>query len=210
MPTDKHRIAAYLPKEVDEKFQVFKKERGVGDSQALILVLTEFLGVSYQATHSIDSLSELKSELLSRLQEETERLKREIDKLRSELKGSSLPKEESPTGFILLNHESTAPKKVKKEIKELDSEKISLSSQLLARRLGYTNPKSLLNIRNKCSSMQEFGEKTKSRDPDNIAWVYAKRGEARGSDFSPQDELSSELRSKLLEWQATSSSEGGS
>ena len=44
MPTDKHRIAAYLPKEVDEKFQAFKKEREVGDSQALVLILSEFFG----------------------------------------------------------------------------------------------------------------------------------------------------------------------
>jgi uncharacterized protein (DUF934 family) len=48
MPTSKNRIAAYLPPEVDEKFQAFKQERGVGDSQALILILTEFLEVSQE------------------------------------------------------------------------------------------------------------------------------------------------------------------
>jgi hypothetical protein len=91
MPTDKHRIAAYLPKEVDEKFQVFKKEREVGDSQALILILSEFLGVSQQVTYSIDSplvkqfeelsslLSELKIELSTKVGEN------QISELKSEL-----------------------------------------------------------------------------------------------------------------------------
>ena len=74
MPTDKHRIAAYLPPEVDEKFQAFKQEKGVGDSQALILILTEFLEVSREVAHDssldIEALkSELRSELLGKIAE---------------------------------------------------------------------------------------------------------------------------------------------
>ncbi len=72
MPTDKHRIAAYLPKEVDEKFQVFKKEREVGDSQALIIILSEFLEVSQKVAHYSDSL----------LAERIEALNREVEDLK--------------------------------------------------------------------------------------------------------------------------------
>jgi hypothetical protein len=72
MPTDKHRIAAYLPKEVNEKFQVFKKERGVGDSQALIIILSEFLEVSHKVAYSDDSL----------LVERIEALNREVEDLK--------------------------------------------------------------------------------------------------------------------------------
>ena len=52
MPTQNRRIATYLPKDVDKKFQAFKLERGLnGDSPALITILKEFLGVSQEAAH---------------------------------------------------------------------------------------------------------------------------------------------------------------
>jgi uncharacterized protein (DUF934 family) len=86
MPTSKNRIAAYLPSEIDEKFQAFKQERGVGDSQALILILTEFLAVSHEVSRDssldVEALKgELRSELLS-----------ELDFRFSELKGELLSK----------------------------------------------------------------------------------------------------------------------
>jgi ATP-dependent exoDNAse (exonuclease V) beta subunit len=107
MPTDKHRVAAYLPKEVDEKFQVFKTEREVGDSQALILIVSEFLRVSREVTHSNDSLltekiqllgqeiedlrldinllGELKSELLLKIEQEALERNNKISELKSDL-----------------------------------------------------------------------------------------------------------------------------
>jgi hypothetical protein len=79
MSTVKHRIAAYLPSDVDEKFQAFKQERGVGDSQALILILTEFLGVSQEMSHSNSlDIDALKSELLSELELRFSELKSEL------------------------------------------------------------------------------------------------------------------------------------
>ena len=79
MPTAKHRIAAYLPLEVDEKFQAFKQERGVGDSQALILILTEFLEVSQRVSQSSSlDIEALKGELLSELDIKFSELKSEL------------------------------------------------------------------------------------------------------------------------------------
>jgi hypothetical protein len=88
MPTAKHRIAAYLPPEIDEKFQAFKQERGVGDSQALILILSEFLGVSHEVSHasSLD-VDVLKNELLSELLGE---LDSKFSELKDELLGEPL------------------------------------------------------------------------------------------------------------------------
>jgi hypothetical protein len=91
MPTSNRRIATYIPKEIDEKFQIFKQERDVGDSQALILLMSEYFGVSQQVTYSDNSplvkqveelsnlLSELKSELATKVGEER------ISELKSEL-----------------------------------------------------------------------------------------------------------------------------
>ena len=83
MPTAKQRIAAYLPPEVDEKFQAFKQEMEVGDSQALILILTEFLDVSHKVSRysslDVEALKgELRSELLSELDFRFSELKDEL------------------------------------------------------------------------------------------------------------------------------------
>lgn len=118
MSTQNRRIATYLPKEVDEKFQAFKLERGLnGDSPALIAILETFFGVSQEVAHlgssefnelstrvntlktELSSLenklfSELKSKLLSELRSEL------LDELKSEL-----PKSEqsfSPPGQLSL------------------------------------------------------------------------------------------------------------
>jgi hypothetical protein len=79
MPTAKHRIAAYLPPDVDEKFQAFKQERGIGDSQALILILSEFLQVSHQVSCN-DSLNieALRSELLGEVEVRFSELRSEL------------------------------------------------------------------------------------------------------------------------------------
>lgn len=100
MPTDKRRIAAYLPDELEAAFQKYKKDNGIpGDSQAIISIFTEFFG----ATHSVAYLGEsppqlpsiteldrdeLKSELQSELKEElANELQNELlGELRSELK----------------------------------------------------------------------------------------------------------------------------
>lgn len=62
MSTNKERIAAYLPDDVATAFRGFKVEYGLGDSQALIRILTEYFEVSQQVTHSGDS------ELLQRIE----------------------------------------------------------------------------------------------------------------------------------------------
>jgi hypothetical protein len=93
MPTAKHRIAAYLPPDVDEKFQAFKEERGIGDSQALILILTEFLEVSEKVSRSSSlDVEALKNELLG-----------ELDFRFSELRGELLSK---PLKSVEITHES--------------------------------------------------------------------------------------------------------
>jgi hypothetical protein len=156
MPTNKHRIAAYLPPEVDEKFQAFKQERGVGDSQALILILTEFLEVAHQVAHnsslSFDTLKgELRSELLSELNSK-------FSELKSELLSSSLKTDiDSDSLFDLL---------VNRELAE------RLTIAQLSERFG-------------CDSALTRKQKSKYRDePEKfIAWSKSRDPEGRGWQF---------------------------
>ena len=99
MATENRRVAAYLPEEIDEQLKAFKVARGFAtqeglaekqsqaDSQALVIILSEFFGVSQNVTHQSnsnlelridsinESLSELKSELLAYKTSVDERLK---------------------------------------------------------------------------------------------------------------------------------------
>ncbi len=94
MSTKNRRVATYLPNELSSKFEAFKTEREVGDSQALVLILSEFLGGDRQKeldTSELDGKlsivrSELKSELLIEL---TQTIEAQIGKLLSELSSSS-------------------------------------------------------------------------------------------------------------------------
>jgi hypothetical protein len=81
MATKNQRIAAYVPENVYQKYQSFKAEKGLGDSQALIQILSEYFGVAHQVSHSESphvleritqleaSLSAMRSDLLSELKE---------------------------------------------------------------------------------------------------------------------------------------------
>jgi hypothetical protein len=64
MPTDKHRIAAYVPRAVYVRFEIFKQERLLNDSQAINAILTEFLGVNPdEARRELLTIDKLRSEL---------------------------------------------------------------------------------------------------------------------------------------------------
>ena len=156
MPTAKHRIAAYLPPNVDEKFQAFKQERGVGDSQALILILTEFLEVSCEVAHnnSLD-VEVLKSELRCELLDE---LNIKFSELKDEL-FSSLPKVDV----------------------DCDSPFELLVSRKLAERLTIAQ----LSERFGCDSALTRKQKSKYRDePEKfIAWSKSRDPEGRGWKF---------------------------
>jgi hypothetical protein len=193
MPTDKHRIAAYLPKEIDEKFQVFKQEREVGDSQALILLMSEYFGVSQQMTYSSDSplvrqveelsslLSELKVELSTKIGEE--RIGELKSELLSELKNSSsLSKFESNSSKQLdIDGEIVGTKeKVKKprvrsknpKFNQVPDGVSSLTATQLEERLGVKK----LTVGKRKYSLKDnpsrFIEWSKDKDPDGYGWEF--------------------------------------
>lgn len=150
MPTAKHRIAAYLPPEIDDKFQVFKQEREVGDSQALILILTEFLGVDRGNSPKLEVMkSELKSELLSELNAR-------FDKLRSELK--------SELSVTSQSESSVLP--------EQESVRQPLTTVELAERFG-CNDSLIRKQKSKYGGESEkFVAWTRSRDPQGHGWQF--------------------------------------
>lgn len=140
MPTENRRVATYLPKHIDDRLEVFKIERGLkGDSPALIVILSEFLGVSQEVAHlsssestvltqRIETVEErillMKNELLSELRKElletrTQSIEQAKDELLNELQGE-LPKAEALPGQLELLVESD--EQIDKQIEGQDNE----------------------------------------------------------------------------------------
>lgn len=178
MPTVKHRIAAYLPSEVDEKFQAFKRKRGVGDSQALILILTEFLEVSQQVAHSSSlSIETLKGELLSELLSE---LNTKFDELRSELKSELLNKPLEIARESLKTVDIIDDSLIDIEVSHKDLERVKRETEI-SNRLTITQLSARFDcestlVRKQKSKYKNEPEKfitwSKSRDPDSRGWKF--------------------------------------
>lgn len=80
MPTENRRVATYLPKELDSAFKAFKDERGIGDSAALILILSERLGVTHlvsQVDYSRFATVGQLEELAAKVSELAERIEKD-------------------------------------------------------------------------------------------------------------------------------------
>lgn len=74
MPTDRKRVAAYLYPEVEEKLSEYIKKMGVGESQAINLILAEYFGVSksiFKLTNRSELRKIIREEVLKILDEET-------------------------------------------------------------------------------------------------------------------------------------------
>jgi hypothetical protein len=174
MPTAKHRIAAYLPPDVDKKFQAFKKERGIGDSQALILILTEFLEVSQNVSCN-DSLNieTLRSELLGEVEVR-------FSELRSELFDKPLESVEivqESLKEVRISHDSLTAVNVDFGMVE------RLTIAQLSTRFS-CNPSLVRKQKNTYKDKPEkFIAWSKSRDPDGRGWKFDEEAKL----FAPVD-----------------------
>lgn len=87
MPTENRRVAAYLPKAIEERLEQFKTERGLkGDSPALIAILEEYFGVSRDVAHLSSSEIEHLSQRIEVIEQRLGQLKNDVfDELPGEL-----------------------------------------------------------------------------------------------------------------------------
>lgn len=199
MPTENRRVAAYLPKSIDDQLEAFKSERGLkGDSPALIAILEEYFGVSREVTHLSSSevghlsqkievidrrLDQLKNDVFDELPGELNKLlffwKTEVkNELLSELKSELLEaaKADQPREDSELHGESQSEltTTIERELQsESKSELLPMAEADLAIRFKLTNPRSIGNKRLKTKNTpEEFAQWSMGKDPDKKAWLY--------------------------------------
>lgn len=215
MPTQNRRVATYLPPHIDEKLEAFKAEQGIkGDSQALLHILSEYLGVSQEVTHlvaydrSSKVFEQIESRLLGRLDSELLKIKADIkSELLSELRS------EPEIGVVVSYEDPATPGQLEfipdiseaEEFSVIDESKGSLPSELpekniegpktgteLSRRFGL----SANAVNNQWNTSKEDAHylflSSQKKDPDGLGWVRDSKKQYWGS--SSFDELLSKLR----------------
>ena len=177
MPTENRRIATYFPKDIDEKFTAFKLERSIrGDSQALLTIVSEFLGLSQEVAHfsSPDLLSRFEAleEIVLKIQQELGQI-RLIPECSYEQKvQESLEKFISVVpGQLNLLEPGIEPSDPVALLSELISEPLfCLTGSELSKRLGLSSK--VLSDRRRKRTNAVFIEWSKMIDPDGIGWQY--------------------------------------
>lgn len=195
MPTKNRRVATYLPKDIDDRFSAFKSNRSIeGDSQALITILSEFLGVAQQVAYSVeyqsnfatkDELSRLNlkvAHLVEQVQSFDRRLDQVVNRATSELKAellNELPKQEvevaevSPGQLELLS-DRTKEQKLEVSYQQVDipNELLGgLSGTALANRFSEKEPVSRHTVERHRESY-DLSVWSAAHDPQGIVWEY--------------------------------------
>jgi DNA-binding transcriptional regulator YiaG len=155
MATKNRRVAAYLPPHVYQAFVDFKIQNGLAteenpaqnDSQALIQLLSEFLGVTHEVAHQVTR--QLNGDFFAQIAALRSEMVEQIDQLSSDLQ------------------------ELKQEVSAL-KEPESLSTSDMAKRLGVAS--STLSHWKKDKTPRQLAEATQARDPDGVMWVFIEDG----------------------------------
>jgi hypothetical protein len=170
MPTKNRRIATYLPQEIDAAFKAFKSDRNIeGDSQALITILSEFLGVSQQVAYQ-------GSLLATDLEKRVEALEARIAQIKNELRDellSELPLKSEGinalAGQLNLLADELEGEQIELPVVDANDESISggLTGSELAKRIGVDR-----STIGKWKRAGTLAKNTATRLPDKAPWRY--------------------------------------
>lgn len=177
MPTENRRIATYFPKDIDDKFNTFKLERGIrGDSQALLTIVSEFLGVTQEVARfsSPDLFSRFEG-----LEKVVLKIQQELGQIRSVPESSyeqeiqeSLEQVIPPVPGQLSFLEPVIESSTSVDLpSELVSELLlPLTGSELSKRLGLASK--VLSDRRRKRTETALIEWSREIDPDGIGWQY--------------------------------------
>lgn len=227
MPTDNPKISLYVPQQIYDRFKEFQKEQDLSMSQAGIVILAEYFGLK-ETIKEITEGTTIGGVTLERINELEQRLQKlEVqlsDSVSFELallheKIEHIRKSGETTKEVNVEYYSVEEDEIIDETKPLEkddntTDKLSIPSSnsqlellseplaikplpaivLSEKRLGLG--KSTLAAYKRKHSLEELYKWIERKDPDGIAWVLSTDGKG----YIPKSSLSSELKSKLLEW----------
>lgn len=207
MPTDNPKISLYVPQQVYDRFKEFQQKQDLSMSQAGIVILAEYFGIK-ETVKEITEGTTIGGVTLADFQE----LKDKVQKLEYQWLNQKVDYEKTTSSLLTekRSEEQNLPQETQLEIEMLSDQQVDVSTTLinvnmLARRLGYKNKKSVQNKKSfvykqeKDKADSDFLEWTTKKDRDEIGWLPIQLDNKRTAYFPPQ-KISSELASKLREW----------
>lgn len=219
MPTDNPKISLYVPKQIFDRFKSFQEERKLSMSQAGIVIIAEYFGIE-ETIKEITEGTTIGGVTLA----EFEQLKQKVaeleilaildrdQKVEQKVTKSELPIVKNQNIDKMLDENKSFDQKLEivknknnpSQLKLINEKTNSISAELLAKRLGIRNYRSIDNKRNliyknnNLNSDEKFIEWTRKKDFDSIGWKPVK--EQKKINYVVANELDSELLGRLNKW----------
>lgn len=198
MPTENPKVSAYVPQAIKDRLIQFREERNISESQAVTIILAEYFEMTEVLGRfsgeaggvTLAGMEAIESKLASFVEQVESRL--------TALENTTQNKSE------LLVEPSTETKLQDQDVSEIPLnllgeplQKISPIPGIKLSKLRFGRPEAAIAGIKRSKSVEELTEWTRKYDPDGIAWKFV---ESPMKGYVPVEELSSELKSKLLSW----------
>lgn len=188
MGTKNRRVATYLPPDVDEKFKEYKEQNSIdGDSEALINILRDYLGVAHQEPEvsylllpdllkRVEALESAKFVTQDQLNDFKNDVRKDIVlaiSTQSRPKEKTKPSEKTSEDDEFNSSSNSSPLQLGLVQKSENEDSISSSGiqgKDLSKRLG-VNPSTISANKNK--GVSHFFEWSMEKDPDGKPWEYS-------------------------------------
>jgi hypothetical protein len=205
MPTDNPKISLYVPQQVYDRFKAFQEERKLSMSQAGIVIIAEYFGIEETIKEITEgtTVGGVTLAEFEKLKQRLEQVERQVEQSKTT---SKLPIKNQSIDKLIKDEPNNLSEQQSNQLELIGEDVKSISVDLLARRLGIKNSKSISNKRNEIykngnpNAEANFYEWSQKKDIDSIGWKPIREGIK--FNYLPGTKLSSELLSKLQDWTA--------
>lgn len=219
MATENPKVSAYVPQAIKDRLTQFREERNISESQAVTNILAEYFEMTEVLGRSPDgaggvTLAGMEA-IEARLSSFMELVESRLVALENTAQNKSEPpvvQERPPESSQFTNSLPNEPlAEILPEIKPHEQDISEIPLNLLGEplqgispipgiklsKLRFGRPEAAIAGIKRSKSVEELTEWTRKYDPDGIAWKFV---ESPTKGYVPVEELSSELKSKLLSW----------
>jgi hypothetical protein len=203
MPTDNPKISLYVPQQVFDRFKSFQEERKLSMSQAGIVIIAEYFGIEETIKEITEgtTVGGVTLAEFEKLKQRLEQLERQVEQFKTT---SKLPDKNESIDKLIEDKPNNLSEQQQNQLELIREEFTPISVDLLAKRLGIKNSKSISNKRNEIykngnpNAEANFYEWSQKKDIDTIGWKPIREGIK--FNYLPGSKLPSELLSKLQDW----------
>jgi hypothetical protein len=203
MPTDNPKISLYVPQQIYNRFKSFQEERKLSMSQAGIVIIAEYFGIEETIKEITEgtTVGGVTLAEFEKLKQRLEQVERQVEQSKTT---SKLPVKNQSIDKLIKDEPNNLSEQQPNQLELIGEDVKSISVDLLARRLGIKNSKSINNKRNEIykngnpNAEANFYEWSQKKDIDSIGWKPIREGIK--FNYLPGSKLPSELLSKLQDW----------